>query len=44
MDAIKILYIDDNMDSYISQYLYEQYCYEGINIENLKQKILMKVY
>ena len=38
MDAIKILYIDDNMDSYISQYLYEQYCYEGINIENLQRK------
>lgn len=33
METIKLVYIDDNMDPYISQYLYEEYKYEGIDIE-----------
>ena len=37
METIKILYIDDNMDPYISQYLYEEYGYEGVNIEYLQR-------
>lgn len=33
METIKILYIDDNTDAYISQYLYEDYMCDGTNIE-----------
>lgn len=33
METIKLLYVDDNTDPYISQYLYEEYKYEGVNIE-----------
>lgn len=33
METIKLLYVDDNTDPYISQYLYEEYAYEGVNIE-----------
>ena len=35
METIKVLYVDDNTDPYISQYLYEEYGYEGANIEYL---------
>ncbi|MDE6388695.1 MAG: hypothetical protein K2L82_12925 [Lachnospiraceae bacterium] len=37
METIKILYIDDNADPYISQYLYEDYGYEGVNTEYLQR-------
>lgn len=37
METIKLLYVDDNADAYISQYLYEEYVYEGINIEYLQR-------
>lgn len=37
METIKLLYIDDNADPYISQYLYEEYGYEGVNIEYLQR-------
>lgn len=33
METIKILYLDDNADPYISEYLYEDYRFEGIDIE-----------
>lgn len=33
METIKILYIDDNTDAYISQYLDEEYGYEDVNIK-----------
>lgn len=33
METIKILYVDDNADPYISEYLYEDYRFEGIDIE-----------
>lgn len=33
MENIKLLYIDDNADAYISQYLYEEYRCSGVNIE-----------
>ncbi len=33
MEIIKLLYIDDNVDPYISQYLYDEYRYVGVNIE-----------
>lgn len=37
MQTIKFLYVDDNTDPYISQYLYEEYEYEGVNIEYLQR-------
>lgn len=37
MGTIKILYIDDNTDAYISQYLYEDYMCDGANIEYLQR-------
>ncbi len=37
METIKLLYVDDNTDPYISQYLYEEYGYEGVNIEYLQR-------
>lgn len=37
METIKILYIDDNTDPYISQYLYDEYGYLGINVEYLQR-------
>ena len=37
METIKLLYVDDNTDPYISQYLYEEYKYEGVNIEYLQR-------
>lgn len=37
METIKILYIDDNSDPYITQYLYEEYGYKGLNIEYLER-------
>ena len=33
MVNIKVLYIDDNVDPYISQYLYDEYNYKDVNIE-----------
>lgn len=33
METIRVLYVDDNADPYISQYLYEVYAYEKVNIE-----------
>lgn len=33
METVKLLYIDDNIDPYISQYLNEEYTYEGIHTE-----------
>jgi archaellum biogenesis ATPase FlaH len=33
MENIKVLYVDDNTDPYISQYLYDEYEYEGVIIE-----------
>lgn len=33
METIRILYIDDNVDAYISQYLYDEYKYGNINTE-----------
>ena len=37
METIKLLYVDDNTDPYISQYLYEEYGYEGVSIEYLQR-------
>ena len=37
METVKLLYIDDSIDSYISQYLDEEYVYEGLNIEYLER-------
>lgn len=37
MENIKLLYIDDNADVYISQYLYEEYKYQGVKIEYLQR-------
>ena len=37
METIKLLYIDDNIDPYISQYLYESYRYDGVQIEYLER-------
>lgn len=37
METIKILYIDANVDPYISQYLYEDYGYEGLKIEYVQR-------
>lgn len=37
METIKILYIDDNTDPYISRYLYEEYCYQDVSIEYLQR-------
>lgn len=37
METIKVLYVDDNTDPYITQYLYEEYGYEGVNIEYLQR-------
>ncbi len=37
MENIKLLYIDDNADAYISQYLYEEYGCEGVKIEYLQR-------
>lgn len=33
MENVKLLYIDDNADAYISQYLYEEYGCEGVKID-----------
>ena len=37
METIKMLYIDDNADAYISQYLYEEYKCSGVKIEYLQR-------
>lgn len=37
METIKLLYVDDNADAHISQYLYEDYECEGANIEYLER-------
>ena len=37
METIKLLYVDDNTDPYVSQYLYEEYGYEGVSIEYLQR-------
>jgi hypothetical protein len=37
MENIKLLYIDDNADAYISQYLYEEYKCQGVKIEYLQR-------
>lgn len=37
METIKILYVDDNTDPYISQYLYDEYTYKDVNIEYLQR-------
>lgn len=37
MENIKLLYIDDNADVYISQYLYEEYKYQDVKIEYLQR-------
>lgn len=37
METIKILYVDDNTDPYISQYLYEDYGYKGVSIVYLQR-------
>ena len=33
MESVKILYIDDNTDAYITRYLCEEYRYNGVKIE-----------
>lgn len=38
METIKILYIDDDSDSYITQYLYEEYGFEDLNIKYLERQ------
>jgi len=40
METIKLLYVDDNVDPFISQYLYEEYQYEGLKIEYLQRTFL----
>ena len=37
METVKLLYVDDNADAYISQYLYEEYRCEGVNVEYLQR-------
>lgn len=37
MEKIKLLYIDDNADAYISQYLYDEYKCPGVKIEYLQR-------
>lgn len=37
MENVKLLYVDDNADAYISQYLVEEYGCEGVNIEYLQR-------
>lgn len=37
METIKLLYVDDNADAYISQYLYEEYGCDGVKIEYLQR-------
>lgn len=37
MEIIKLLYVDDNADAYISQYLCEEYGCEGVKIEYLQR-------
>lgn len=38
MESVKLLYVDDNEDKYISQYLDEEYGYTDVNIEYLERQ------
>ena len=38
METIKLLYVDDNVDPYISQYLFEEYRFEDINIVYMQRQ------
>ena len=40
MENIKLLYIDDNTDAYISEYLYEEYTCENVKIEYLQRPFM----
>lgn len=42
METIKLLYVDDNVDLYISQYLNEKYSYVGAKIEYLERTFKTK--
>jgi len=37
MEKINMLYIDDNADAYISQYLYEEYECQGVDVEYMQR-------